>query len=183
MEDSSRKCERPRRNNRAVLSILVVLMVALPFFATVRDSASAPKNLPTARPGNCAACHGTQKVLTGDHPDTRGMKYSECAGCHQKGSPQQLEGKLPASHIHQLSGVTCAKCHKSIKKPEAVAMKRCETCHNADKLAEKTAQVKPSNPHTSPHYGTTLDCNVCHHQHAKSENFCSQCHDFKFVVP
>jgi hypothetical protein len=183
MKDSGRKCERPRKKNLAVLSALAVLVLALPFFALVPDGESAPKNLPTARPDNCAACHGTQKVLTGDHPAVKGMKYGDCAGCHQKASPQQLEGKLPASHIHQLSGVTCAKCHKSIRKPEPVAMKQCVTCHDPDKLMEKTAQVKPSNPHTSPHYGTTLDCNVCHHQHAKSENFCLQCHKFDFVVP
>ncbi|MBW2098891.1 MAG: cytochrome c3 family protein [Deltaproteobacteria bacterium] len=32
------------------------------------------------------------------------------------------------------------------------------------------------NPHNSPHYGADLDCNFCHHQHSKSENFCAQCH-------
>jgi len=48
---------------------------------------------------------------------------------------------------------------------------------------QQEAGVKPSNPHTSPHYGMSLDCNLCHHQHAKSENYCSQCHKFDFKVP
>ncbi len=33
-------------------------------------------------------------------------------------------------------------------------------------------------PHTSPHYGTELDCTLCHKQHAKNENYCNQCHKF-----
>lgn len=70
------------------------------------------------------------------------------------------------------------------KTPEPVEMSQCVTCHGATaKLAEKTKDIKPSNPHTSPHYGTDLDCNLCHHQHAKSENYCVQCHKFDFVVP
>jgi hypothetical protein len=28
-----------------------------------------------------------------------------------------------------------------------------------------------------------LDCGLCHHQHSKSENFCSQCHGWKYLVP
>ncbi len=144
---------------------------------------AAPKNIPGAKAGNCAVCHGRQAVLPPDHGDTRAMTYKDCLGCHERTGPQKLEGKLPGSHIHQLNGVTCAKCHGKARKPEAVKMKQCVACHDADKLAEKTAQVKPENPHTSPHYGTSLDCNVCHHQHEKSENFCSQCHKLDFVVP
>jgi hypothetical protein len=111
------------------------------------------------------------------------MGYKDCIGCHEKGAPQKLEGKLPGSHLHHLRGVTCEKCHGKTAKPEEVKMKQCLTCHDADKLAEKTAEVKPENPHTSPHYGTSLDCNLCHHQHAKSENYCAQCHKYDFVVP
>ncbi len=42
------------------------------------------------------------------------------------------------------------------------------------RLAAKTANLKPKNPHDSPHYGK---------QHAKSENDCAQCHKFGFKVP
>ena len=50
----------------------------------------------------------------------------------------------------------------------------CEMCHG---------KVKPHNPHTSPHYQDKLECTNCHLGHEKSENFCAQCHDFKFNVP
>jgi hypothetical protein len=43
--------------------------------------------------------------------------------------------------------------------------------------------TKPTNPHTSPHYGTDLDCNLCHHQHAASEDYCAYCHDYDFKTP
>jgi hypothetical protein len=46
------------------------------------------------------------------------------------------------------------------------------------------SNAKPRNPHENRHYGTEADCNLCHHQHKKSENFCLPCHQrFDFVVP
>lgn len=144
---------------------------------------AAPKQVASAKAGDCAACHGQEKVFSPSHPDTKAMSYKDCLGCHAKGGPQMLQGKLPGSHLHQLRGVTCEKCHGKVAKPEAVEEKLCRTCHNAEKLVEKTAKVKPENPHTSPHYGTSLDCTLCHRQHAKSENYCNQCHKFNFVVP
>ncbi|HAR96556.1 MAG TPA: hypothetical protein DCR97_11435 [Deltaproteobacteria bacterium] len=111
------------------------------------------------------------------------MAYRDCLNCHDSSGPQRLSGRLPASHIHGLNGITCIKCHGKTKKPTEVEMERCVTCHNTEKVVAKTAEVKPTNPHTSPHYGTDLDCNLCHHQHRKSENYCSQCHKFDFRVP
>jgi hypothetical protein len=52
-----------------------------------------------------------------------------------------------------------------------------------DKVSEKTSKMKPTNPHNSPHYGKKADCNLCHHQHEASENYCSTCHKFEFKVP
>jgi hypothetical protein len=110
------------------------------------------------------------------------MQWKDCQACHSEGK-MSLLGKIPASHVHLLSGVNCAACHGA-GKPEPVAMEKCVSCHGPTaKLAEKSAGVKPSNPHISPHYGTDLDCNLCHHQHAKSENYCLQCHKFDFKVP
>ena len=63
-------------------------------------------------------------------------------------------------------------------------MDKCVSCHGpTEGLAQKTKEIKPTNPHTSPHYGTELDCNLCHHQHTRSEDFCGQCHSFKFKTP
>lgn len=177
-------CNRPARKagSRVVLTFWLVLIIIIGTSAAL--IAAAPKRVATAKPGNCALCHGKEKVLPQGHEDTKNMNLEGCVACHEKGSPQRLEAKLPGSHLHQLSGVTCQKCHGKAKKPQALTMKQCIACHGStDKLAEKTAKVKPENPHTSPHYGTTLDCNVCHHQHQKSENFCNQCHKFDFTVP
>ena len=160
------------------LCLAVLLLVG-----TAVSTMAAPKRIATAKPGDCAACHGSQKVLPQDHKDTKGMSYQGCLECHEKTGAQSLRTKLPGSHMHQLSGITCAKCHGKTKAPKEVKMKQCVVCHSTEKIVEKTAKVKPQNPHESPHYGTNLDCNVCHHQHAKSENFCSQCHKFDFVVP
>ena len=152
-------------------------------FILILPAYAAPKKVPTAKPGNCKGCHGTNRTLPSAHPDTKDMNYEGCLGCHAHTGADGLRGKLPSAHIHRLSGVTCAKCHGKAGKREAVEMKECTACHKVEKLAEKTAKVKPANPHASPHHGADLDCNVCHHQHRRSEDFCSQCHKFDFTVP
>ena len=87
------------------------------------------------------------------------------------------------AQFHAKQGVECRQCHGP-GKFKAVTMTKCLTCHGDTKaLAQRTANVKPTNPHNSRHYGTEADCNMCHHQHVKSENACAQCHTFKFVVP
>jgi hypothetical protein len=124
-----------------------------------------------------------EKVLPEKHTATKDMNKDACKACHTKDA-MNLTGKMPGSHSHQLAGVNCEKCHGKTGKPEALTMEQCVACHGStEKLAEKTKDVKPTNPHTSPHYGTNLDCNLCHHQHAKSENYCSSCHKFDFKVP
>ncbi|QEM69775.1 hypothetical protein FO488_17500 [Geobacter sp. FeAm09] len=171
----NRICSIPR------MAALVPLFALVVFSLTAH---AAPKRLASAKPANCASCHGKEAVLPAGHPSTAGMTLASCRECHAKGGASSLAGKLPLGHIHQLSGVTCVKCHGKTKKPQPVDMAQCVACHgDTDKLAEKTAGVKPQNPHKSPHYGTTLDCNNCHHQHEKAENFCLQCHKFDFVVP
>jgi hypothetical protein len=174
-------CRKEKKPTFAQLVIgLCLVLFMLIGAATVM---AAPKRIATAKPGDCAACHGTQKVLPADHKSTKGMTYQNCLECHEKSGPMTLWTKVPLAHIHQLVDVNCQKCHGKTKKPEEVKMKQCVTCHNTDKVAEKTAKVKPQNPHESVHYGRTLDCNLCHHEHAKSENYCAQCHKFDFVVP
>lgn len=133
--------------------------------------------------GNCTVCHKGHSILPVGHADTKVMTYKDCLKCHEKTGPARLEEKLPASHIHGLNGVTCAKCHGKQKKPEELETDQCTACHGTEGLALKTAAVKPANPHNSPHYGPSLDCNLCHHQHRRSENYCSQCHKFDFTVP
>ncbi len=139
-----------------------------------------------AQAWDCAACHGTQKVLPKNHLDIREMPYVACRVCHlsEEGFAGSLRGKMPGSHLHAFRSVPCAGCHGQTKKPTAVAKSRCLVCHgSAAKVALKTQNAKPNNPHDSPHYGTELDCNFCHRQHAGSEDYCAKCHKFNFVVP
>jgi hypothetical protein len=169
-----------RTGLRPILVLLICFGLILP---CTKYLSAAPKVNPKAKAGDCAACHKKDKVLPEGHPDTKAVNWQSCKACHREGDIV-LTGKVPGSHIHQLSGLTCTSCHGKAKKKEALKMEKCVSCHgDTDKLAEKTAKVKPENPHTSPHYGTSLDCNLCHHQHAKSENFCSQCHNFNFKAP
>ena len=85
---------------------------------------------------------------------------------------------------HVAAGMKCETCHgNDMKNPQEPTTATCTGCHNTDQLVEKTKGVKPTNPHTSPHYGKELDCTNCHLMHQESENFCNQCHEFKFQVP
>jgi hypothetical protein len=86
--------------------------------------------------------------------------------------------------FHATTGVTCADCHGADNARTAVTIATCIECHDTTELAEKTGEGNPTNPHKNRHYNTEADCNLCHHQHKKSENFCLPCHDkFDFVVP
>ncbi len=85
---------------------------------------------------------------------------------------------------HASAGVSCADCHGDQTQREPVAMLKCLECHDTKDVAEATAELKPTNPHNNRHYGTETNCNYCHHQHQKSENFCTPCHlRFTFDVP
>ncbi len=86
--------------------------------------------------------------------------------------------------LHAGSDVTCDDCHAGSDQRDAVPMIKCLECHDTAALAEETADLKPTNPHKNRHYSTETDCNLCHHQHEKSENFCLPCHvRFDFKVP
>lgn len=160
-----------------------VLSLVLMFFLSVCSMmvSAAGKE---SDPSSCYACHDKKdKILPESHKPTEGMNWESCRDCHRAGGKNApLAGKIPLAHAHQLSGVSCVKCHGEGKK-KAVETEMCESCHDPLKLVQKTAKVKPENPHVSPHYGTSLNCTYCHHQHESSENFCSQCHNFDFKVP
>ena len=86
--------------------------------------------------------------------------------------------------LHKAKGVTCLDCHGAAKKKTFVAAERCLGCHGpAADLVKKTANVKPENPHDSPHWGPQMECNVCHRQHEKTVNWCNHCHAYGFKVP
>ena len=92
-------------------------------------------------------------------------------------------GKFLADR-HAAKGVQCASCHgPDAKNPQEPTLATCTQCHPTKALVEKTKDVKPTNPHTSPHYRDQLDCTNCHHGHEAPEVFCDQCHQFGFKVP
>ena len=84
---------------------------------------------------------------------------------------------------HLAAGMKCESCHGPDKKIETPDMNQCVKCHDPKKLAEKTKNVKPTNPHDSPHYHQNLECTLCHVGHEKSEIYCNQCHKFNFKMP
>jgi len=174
-----------KRNFNATLTKAVVVLFSLMVAVFFSQAIWAAPKMEQAKfkGGDCAACHVKEKKLPEKHADTKAMTWTACKACHTK-TNLNLIGKLPGSHVHHLAGVNCIKCHGKTKTPEALTMEQCVACHGSTaKLVEKTKDVKPTNPHTSPHYGTELDCNLCHRQHAKSENYCAQCHKFDFKVP
>lgn len=85
---------------------------------------------------------------------------------------------------HGKAGVACEVCHGPDKaKPAEPTIETCTQCHALGALVAKTKDVKPQNPHVSPHYQDKLECTNCHRGHEASEDFCSQCHSFGFKVP
>ncbi len=92
-------------------------------------------------------------------------------------------GAPRGAELHKAKGVACADCHGKAKKPSYVEAAQCLTCHGpAEALAASTAQVKPENPHASPHWGAQMQCAVCHLQHAAPVDWCAHCHRFGFQV-
>lgn len=123
------------------------------FLATARELGAKKQVKTVPKAGDCQACHKDKKVLPENHPATADMNWKGCLMCHPSGE-KGLAGKIPGSHRHQLSGVSCVSCHGKVKKEESVKMAKCVSCHgDPAKLAEKTAGVKPTNPHTHPIMG------------------------------
>lgn len=95
-------------------------------------------------------------------------------------APGAGHGFLIDKHI--AAGLTCDSCH-SAGSFRPTPTTTCLRCHGGaySRLAAMTAESNP-NPHQS-HQGE-VTCASCHHIHAASENFCSQCHsDFDFRTP
>lgn len=85
---------------------------------------------------------------------------------------------------HTAMGIPCTSCHGSDQaNPQEPTIETCTQCHDKKALVEKTKNVKPTNPHVSPHYQDNLECLNCHMMHSETENFCDQCHQFGFKVP
>jgi len=152
------------------------------FFALSDAAFGMPKRLSHVPPGDCQACHGGEKVLPGTHMDTRSMTLKGCMPCHAR-DKVSIKSRMPTSHVHMLSGISCEKCHGPKTPYEKIGQEVCVKCHSREGLAKAPARG-PSlpNPHNS-HLGTDVDCLLCHFQHKKSEFMCSNCHQFGNVTP
>ncbi|MGL4900146.1 MAG: cytochrome c3 family protein, partial [Shewanella sp.] len=60
------------------------------------------------------------------------------------GSAFAAEQLLDQTHMDK--GLKCTSCHQGDTR-EAVPMLKCVKCHNTTKLAAKTEDFKPTNPH------------------------------------
>jgi hypothetical protein len=159
---------------RGVFPLLLLLAGSFAFPAP-------PKRLANAKAMQCSTCHGADKVLPDGHPNTLAMKTGSCGDCHGTTAAASLRGKVPLGHRHALAGVTCTACHGK-GRPEKVKADHCLGCHDLPKLILKTAGAKFHNPHDDQH-GYAKNCNLCHHQHRKADNYCLRCHAFEWSVP
>jgi hypothetical protein len=183
MRQSSCPLSRPYNFQALRFRILGLLLLSV-ILAVSALAADPPKRVEGAQPGDCAACHGQTLVLPKSHVPTAAMEASGCLECHEKSSPLSLVARIPLGHWHQLSGVTCVMCHPPTGPPGPLSTEQCLTCHGSlEQVAARTAATRPNNPHASPHGKTYMSCDLCHYQHARSENFCTLCHAFEYTVP
>lgn len=74
---------------------------------------------------------------------------------------------IPTSAKHKQD---CTMCHQDGFKP--VPTEKCLTCHADINKGSYTLANGKENPHVSIHYlPETVDCNLCHREHGKSQNY------------
>ena len=81
---------------------------------------------------------------------------SLCAATFAFGTAQAADQKFGADR-HVGMGLSCETCHGPDKaNPQEPTIDTCKQCHDVKALVEKTKDVKPANPHMSPHYRDEL---------------------------
>ena len=125
-------------------------------------------------PGNCGCCMALLMaicftLLSTTSFGTESVKGSETV-------------KPPLNKHRKYAELTCIDCHLTAT-PKRLTTEQCLSCHGSlEEVAEATKNLDPD-PHNSPHYGPELDCDLCHHEHSVSENFCAQCHEWELILP
>ena len=84
---------------------------------------------------------------------------------------------------HAKLGFKCETCHAGQATPSEPPMEACTGCHQIEALLEKTKNVKPTNPHVSPHYGNTLEGVNCHIIFDDTTNFDIYTLHLHFTLP
>ncbi len=91
------------------------------------------------------------------------------------------ENKSFLADKHRNRGIPCNGCHEENPPGKEPSFQKCLACHgDYSSVAQLTEKLKV-NPHAS-HDGD-LSCNLCHHAHKKSEDYCIKCHVFDYEVP
>ena len=178
------KCNQRQRGNcnRPIVHILLTyIYFQLLIFLLISYGCTNILKIEEQTVNGCISCHSKERVLPESHAPIDGLLLEQCLGCHNE-DETKLTNKIPLSHTHRLNGISCADCHGERTPPQKIGSKACGVCHDIVNLVEQTKTVAEANPHDS-HYGSELTCNLCHHIHSKSENFCRECHDFQFIVP
>ena len=112
----------------------------------------------------------------------KGAVQTEKAPGETPNSAASVRAATEIKPHHQAAALSCEDCHGS-GKLGAVRTDICLSCHGtSEEVASSTSALK-LNPHDSLHYGPDLDCDLCHHEHATSENYCNICHEFDMKVP
>jgi hypothetical protein len=182
----AKKKERSGRI-KPLFSLMWLFVATLCLFSLLAEGCVSLKQPGKKSQDGCASCHLKEKVVPEDHSPTRDLTLGDCLECHDTDTVT-LTHKIPLSHIHQLQGIGCVDCHGPGEPQKGVGAHKCLSCHEMEKIIKKTRNIgtvdgtEAANPHKS-HYGPSRDCDLCHHLHRKSENFCGECHDFEFVVP
>ena len=166
-----------------IFAFTLFLSFCAPFFLLENARGQVKKNK-DAKPGDCVACHENGTVLPKGHPDTAKMNIEACTACHKKDhtegkKPLSLTGKLSLSHTHALGGNNCIACHGN--EQATLEPGNCLVCHKG--FGDGKNRLNPSLPKVHDTHMGDLPCNLCHKAHAKSVNFCSQCHEWKYIVP
>jgi hypothetical protein len=139
------------------------------------------KRLEIGDNGDCAACHGNDRVLPNGHVETKGLSAKTCMSCHSS-KERNLRGKVPLSHLHLWNGISCRNCHGEAASHKALTTAQCISCHKSYPEVAKLTRGLAPNPHES-HSGD-IECGLCHRAHRKSESYCNKCHNFfYFRVP
>lgn len=88
---------------------------------------------------------------------------------------------IKAHHFEVMGKIgSCETCHGTAVPTERPNAETCIICHGSmDQIPTKANQWDKF-PHSSAHYGDTLECTACHAEHKPSRAVCSNCHIVDF---
>lgn len=92
--------------------------------------------------------------------------------CLGAGLSEAAKHSLRESH----AGMKCKQCHVGQKMPKQPGNIQCTPCHTPEEVIDLSEYLGKKTVHTSPHWGTSTPCWVCHKEHKPDVNYCAACH-------